>query len=95
MIKSAPRKHLPKNKPEVLITQYAWNRPASRHLNVAKCETQSGKKKFAQSNCRILHALYKLRKKRAKKKKSLVQATLLKSRFTLSRGMSHVWPVNT
>ena len=27
-----------------LITQYAWNRPASQPLNVAKCETQSGKK---------------------------------------------------
>ena len=57
-------------------------------------------KKFAQSNCRILHALYKLRKKRARKT-SVVQATL-RSRFTLSRAqsllsraLSHVWPVNT
>ena len=85
---------MPKNKPQEQITQYAWNRPASRPLNVGKCETQSGKKKFVQSNCRILYALYKLRKKRAKKT-SVVQATFLKSRFTLSGAMSHVWPVNT
>ena len=32
----------------------------------SKCETQSGKK-IAQSKCRILHALHKLRKKRARK----------------------------
>ena len=91
---------MPKNKPQELITQYAWNRPASQSLNVAKCETQSGKKKkFAQSDCRILHALHKLRKKRPGKT-SVVQATL-RSRFTLSRAqsllsraMSHVWPVN-
>ena len=73
---------------------------ASQPLNVAKCQTQSGQKQFAQSNCRILHALYKLRQKRARKT-FVVQATL-KSRFTLSRAqsllsraMSHVWPVNT
>ena len=35
-------------------------------LITSKCETQSGKKKqFGQSKCRILHALHKLRKKRA------------------------------
>ena len=33
--------------------------------STSKCETQSGKIKFAQ--CRILHALHKLRKKRARK----------------------------
>ena len=86
-----------KNQPQELITQDVWNRPASQPPNVAKCETQSGQKKFAQSNCRILHVL---RKKRARKT-SVVQATL-KSRFTLSRAQSllsravgHVWPVNT
>ena len=41
----------------------------------SKCDTQSGKKKkkFAQSKCRILHALHKLRKKRLIKT-SIVQA---------------------
>ena len=33
----------------------------------SKCETESGKKKFAQSECIRLHALHKLRKKRARK----------------------------
>ena len=33
--------------------------------------------------------------KREKKKKSVVQATLLKSCFTLSGAIGHVWPVNT
>ena len=56
------RKHLQKHKPLELIAQYAWNRPAS---STSKCETQSGKIKFAQ--CRILHALRELCKKRARK----------------------------
>ena len=85
---------MPKNKPQELITQYAWNRPASRPLNVGKCETQSGKKNLLSQiveysmNC-INYA------KREKKKKSVVQATLLKSCFTLSGAIGHVWPVNT
>ena len=75
------------------------DRLASQPLNLGKCETQGGQKKFAQSDCRILHALFKLRKKTARKT-SVVQATL-RSRFTLpgaqsllSRAMNHVWPVN-
>ena len=31
-------------KPQELITQYAWNRPASQPLNVAKGESQGSKK---------------------------------------------------
>ena len=42
---------------------------------LSKCEIQSGKKKIAQSNCRILHALHKLRKRRTRKT-SVVQANL-------------------
>ena len=52
----------------------------------SKCETQSGKKKFAQSKCRILHALHKLRK-REQEKPLLFQLTL-RSRFTLSQAQS-------
>ena len=53
----------------------------------SKCETQRGKKKFAQSRCKILHELHKLRKKRARKTSPVVLADS-KSRFTLSRAQS-------
>ena len=48
----------------------------------SKCETQSSKD-FAQSKCRILHALRKPRRKRARKS-SIVQADS-RSRSTLSQ----------
>ena len=67
----------------------------------SKCETQGGKKKIAQSKCRIPHALHKLRKKRARKT-SIAQAdskvtfhTITSSVRRLSRAISRVWPVNT
>ena len=68
---STVRKHLQKHKPKQLIAQYAWNRPAS---STSKCKTQSGKIKFAQ--CRILHALHKLHKKRARERPLLFKLTL-------------------
>ena len=65
------RKHLQKYKPqeEELITQCM----EQTIFITSKCMTQSGKTKFAQWKCRILHALHKLRKMRARKT-SVVQA---------------------
>ena len=94
------RKHLQKHKPWELIAQYAWNRPASLTF---KWETQSGKIKFAQ--CRILHALHKLKcKKRARKTtaipadSSLTLIALSKVQSPFSQAIyiyiSRVWPVN-
>ena len=54
---------------------------SSQPLNVAKGETQRGKKNLLSQIFRILHALYKLRKKRARKT-SVVQATLGVSKVT-------------
>ena len=73
------RKHLQKHKLEELIAQYAWNRPAT---STSKCDTQSGKIKFAQ--CRILHALHKLHKKRARKT-TVVQADSSVTSIALSK----------
>ena len=70
-----------------------------------KTESETGERRYAHAlpisllilrkkpDCFAVYALYKLRKKRARKT-SVVQATP-RSRFTLSRAMSHVWPVNT
>ena len=76
------RKHLQKHKLEELIAQYAWNRPAT---STSKCDTQSGKIKFAQ--CRILHALHKLHKKRARKT-TVVQADSSVTLIALSKAQS-------
>ena len=55
----------------------------------SKCETQSGKK-IAQSKCRILHALHKLRKKRARKT-SVAQTDYTKVTFhTITSSVSLV-----
>ena len=56
---------------------------ASQPLNVRL----KAAKKIAQSNGRILHGVYKLLKKRARKT-SVVQATLWSRRSTLSRAQS-------
>ena len=58
-------------------SNYAWSRPAS---STSKCDTQSGKIKFAQ--CRILHALHKLRKR--EQETPLLFKLTLWSRFALS-----------
>ena len=55
----------------------------------SKCETQSGRK-IAQSKCRILHPLHKLRKKRARKT-SVAQTDLSKVTFhTITSSVSLV-----
>ena len=81
----------------VVVVVVVWNRPALKHLNVRL----KAAKNFAQSKCKILHALRKLRKKRARKT-SIVQAdskvtfhTISISIRHLSRAISRVWPVNT
>ena len=53
--------------------------------STSKCETQSGKIKFAQ--CRILHALHKLCKKRARKT-TVVQADSSVTLIVLSKAQS-------
>ena len=54
-------------------------------LITSKCETQRGKK-IAQSKCRILHALHKLHKKRARK--SCVVQTDCKVTFQTTSSIS-------
>ena len=56
------------------------------NFTTSKCETESGKKKFGQSKCIILHALRKLRNKRARKT-FIVQADL-KVRFHTHKAQS-------
>ena len=69
-------------------------------LPTSKCETQSGEKKISQSKCRILHALHKLCKKRARKTyvvlaDSKVTFHAITSSVSLVRAFSGVWLVNT
>ena len=54
---------------------------------ISNCETQSGKTKLAQWKCRILHALDKLSKKRARKLTFVVQAKV--TFHTIMSSISH------
>ena len=47
--------HLPKHKPQEMITQYACNKPASWPLNI---RFSAAKTRFTQSKFRMLHLLH-------------------------------------
>ena len=47
--------HLPKHKPQEMITQYACNKPASWPLNI---RLSAAKTRFTQSKFRMLHVLH-------------------------------------
>ena len=65
--------HLPKHKPQEMITQYACNKPASWPLNG---RLSAAKMRFTQSKVRMLHALCSASNLRAreKRRKTSVQA---------------------
>ena len=87
--------HLPKHKPQEMITQYACNKPASWPLNI---RFSAAKTRFTQSKSRMLHLLHCVvlvtfaREK--KEKRTTVQADSQGHVSHYHELMSRVWPVN-
>ena len=86
--------HLPKHKPQEMITQYACNKPASWPLNI---RFSAAKTRFTQSKFRMLHLLHcvvLVTFAWEKKEREPLFKQTLKITFHIITSLSRVWPVN-
>ena len=88
--------HLPKHKPQELVTQYAWNGPASLPLNV---RLKAAKKSLLSQN--VEYSMHCINYTKGEQEKPLLFKLTVRSRFKpraqslLSRAISCVWLFNT
>ena len=82
-----PKKHLPKYKPQELITQYAWNRPQLRPASLPVNRLKAAKK-VCSVKVYIEHSMHCIKYVKREQEKPLLLKLTLRSRLTLSRAHS-------